>query len=486
MLTEQFVNLCCTILLSENAKFNDALVNDIASILVSYDNDDVALQFRKKLSLAKSILKLKQERKSPEQIVDSIVSAGHFDELNSFLDALSKRTIPPEKTDAAINQVCEKKQLVQLQSDLPNVEEFITKFNTNAFTDTSETLDYWNNLVTQLHSSVLEEKRKEARSSIKELDLLSDDYSHVLNQIEISYSGKNSISTGYAELDGYLNGGHEPTRLYIYGGCSGDGKSVLLNNFVRNSVECNKDQTGPMSMYIYFTMENLIDESLVRLYCSIEDMDVKDFVRDYQGHKINMQQKMRDWQMSHNAMVITSYFAPTLTSVSDLVSYCDILTAKYEGKAVLKGVYVDYLDLLKAGQVFDLHRLEMGQITIDMKVAAVMQGVPWVTVTQLNRGGYDQKENASLVNMSESIKKVEHADFVGIIKNMQQELDPNQDVRYEVAESDYRITICKNRSGPKNKIVNLKSNFSHFRIDDNSRSTTILMPTSDQIEASFM
>ncbi len=486
MLTEQFVNLCCAILLSENAKFTDLVIGDIAGILASYEDDNVALAFRKKFGLAKSILRLKIEKKPSDQIVDSIITAGHFEELESFIKVAAGRDIPIEKIDAAINQVCDKKQLIQLQRDLPQLEDFVSKFNTNAFTDVSETLDYWNALISKLHSSVLEEKRKEARANIKELDLLSDDFTNVLDQIEVSYSGKNSISTGYPELDGYLNGGHEPTRLYIYGGCSGDGKSVLLNNFVRNSVECNKDKTGPMSMFVYFTMENLIDESLVRLYCSIEDKDIKEMIKNYPYEKTVMQRKLREWQMDNNAMVCMSYFAPTLTSVSDLVSYCDIMKSKYEGKAVLKGTYTDYLDLLRAGQVFDLHRLEMGQVTIDMKVAAVMQGIPWVTVTQLNRGAYDPKENVSLANMSESIKKVEHSDFVGIIKNLQQEVDPSQDVRIEVSDGDFRIIIGKNRSGPKKKIINLKSKFSHFRIDDNSRSNTILMPETGQIEASIL
>jgi replicative DNA helicase len=486
MLTEQFINLCCTILLSEDTKFTDVVSNDIAGILASYEDEDVALQFRKKFTLAKSILRLKIEEKQPEQIIDSLISAGHFEELGSFLKALSDRTIPPEKTDAAVNQVCEKKQLVQLQRDMPQLEDFITKFNSNAFTDVNETLDYWHKLISQLHSSVLEEKRKEARAGIKELDLFSDSYSNVLEQIEISYSGKNSVSTGYDELDGYMNGGFEPTRLYIYGGCSGDGKSVLLNNFLRNAVERNKDLTGPMSMFIYFTMENLIDESLVRLYCSIENKEVKEMIANYDHERTIIERKMKEWQMDHNAMICTSYFAPTLTSVSDLVSYCDIMKSRYEGRAVLRGTYTDYLDLLRAGQVFDLHRLEMGQVTIDMKVAAVMQGIPWVTVTQLNRGAYDPKENLSLANMSESIKKVEHSDFVGIIKNLQQELDPDQDVRIEVSDGDFRIIIGKNRSGPKNKIVNLKSNFSRFRIDDNSRGTTVLMPMSHEVEASIL
>ena len=64
--------------------------------------------------------------------------------------------------------------------------------------------------------------------------MFSDSYENVLNSIEINCTGRNSISTGYSELDIYMNGGFEPTRLYIYGGTSGDGKSVLLVNFLKN------------------------------------------------------------------------------------------------------------------------------------------------------------------------------------------------------------------------------------------------------------
>ena len=486
MLTEHFINLCCTVLLSDHNKFNTNLLTDIATILASYEDEEVSLQFRKKFTLSKSILRLRMEKKSKEQILDSLVTSGHFEELNSFLKLLSQKEIPEEKVDTVINQICEKKQLVQLQRDIPALEEFLTKFNTNSFTDSSETLDYWNRLISKLHSNVLEEKRKESKANIKELDLFSDDYSHVLNQIEISYSGKNSVSTGYKLLDQHLNGGFEPTRLYIFGGCSGDGKSVLLNNFVRNAVENNKDTTGPMSMYVYFTMENLIDESLVRLYCSIEDKDVKEMIQKFEYEKTVMERKLKEWQMDHNAMICMSYFAPTLTSVSDLVSYCDLLKTKYQNRAVLKGTYTDYLDLLRAGQVFDLHRLEMGQVTIDMKVAAVMQGIPWVTVTQLNRSAYDPKENLSLANMSESIKKVEHSDFVGILRSIQNEITEDQDARIETGYGDFRIIIGKNRSGPKNITVNLKSIFSHFRIDDIDRSVSVPFINPDAVECACL
>ena len=109
---------------------------------------------------------------------------------------------------------------------------------------------------------------------------------------------------------------------------------------------------------------------------------------------------------------------------------------------------------------YDLHRLELGQITLLLKAVAVLENIPIITVTQLNREGYD-KEVFSLTTMSESIKKVEHSDFVAILHNLDEE-DPVGD--YHKLE----VFIGKNRTGPKNKKTVLLSRFSRFLIKDNS------------------
>jgi replicative DNA helicase len=266
-----------------------------------------------------------------------------------------------------------------------------------------------------------------------------------------------------------MNGGFEPTRLYIYGGTSGDGKSVLLMNYLKNAVESSKDtnENGKLNIFTYYTLENLIDESLVRLYCNIENIKITDLIEQFDEKKPVIEKKLKEWQMDHHSKIVMSYFPPTLTSVSDLVSYSETIKQRAANKGVLKGTYVDYLDLLKSGQTFDLHRLEMGQVTIDMKVAAVMQGIPWISVTQLNRNAYDEKEEVTLANMSESIKKVEHSDHVSMIKN-KVELKDERDPRSSSEFGEFKISIGKNRSGPKNVFVLLKSCFSKFKIFDDS------------------
>jgi len=391
MLTEQFINLCCVILFDESQKVTQNVLSEINYIINSYNEEDVALPLRKKVELVKTISKLRNEKKSTDQILDDIISGGHFTELDSYIKSLENRKLTLDKLDSALEQVSKKKQFTSVLQDIPQLENFIQKIHTNGFSDLGEAVDYWDKILSKMHSRSLEEKRKNSRMAIKELDLVSDDYDNVLDQISISYSGQNSISTGFSELDKYMNGGFEPARLYIYGGTSGDGKSVLLNNFVKNAVEKNKDLTGPWNIFTYFTMENLIDESLVRLYCSITNEKVSDFIKTFAEKRLTIQKTIKEWSLDHNAIIVMSYFPATITSVSDLVAYNDIIKHRYIDekvagkKGVLRANYVDYLDLLKSGQIFDLHRLEMGQVTIDMKVAAVLQGIPWITVSQLNR-----------------------------------------------------------------------------------------------------
>ena len=391
MITESFINLCCVVILDEeNVEVTDNTRNEIFLVLNTYNEEEVAIQSRKKFELAKTILKLRMDGKSRAETLDDITASNHFAELESYIKGLENRKLTSDKVDSALKQISERKQYCSVvQRDLPKVEEFIQKIRSSSFTDLGEAVSYWNQLIPQLHTRVLEDKRKESRAAIKELDLASDSYEEVLNQIAISYSGDQSVSTGYAGLDKYMNGGFEPTRLYIYGGTSGDGKSALLNNFLRNSVESNKDLSGPYNISMYFTLENLVDESLVRLYCSVMNEKVFDIINQYDEKRKTIEKNLKEWMMDHHSIIVMSYFPPTLTSVSDLISYSDMIKHRYEEankvKAKLKITFTDYLDLLKSGQTFDLHRLELGQVTIDMKVAAVMQGIPWITVTQLNR-----------------------------------------------------------------------------------------------------
>ena len=254
MLTDTFLNICCSVLFTEHPKITDNVISEIGLILDFYDSDSykIPLAFVKKYNLSKVVYKLRSEGKAPHEIVDSVQATGQFAELDSFL----KQAISPEfnrvvdKIDAAVNQINSRKKLVVYLKDLPFIRNFLDTFDTNSFDNIQEFLQNYSVLVSKMYSRVSEEKRYETNNQIRTLDLYADDYTAVLEQIIRSYSGENSISTGYEQLDNYINGGFEPSRLYIFGGASGDGKSVLLINLLKNAVERKKSISGEKDIYI--------------------------------------------------------------------------------------------------------------------------------------------------------------------------------------------------------------------------------------------
>jgi len=93
-----------------------------------------------------------------------------------------------------------------------------------------------------------------------------------------------------------------------------------------------------------------------------------------------------------------------------------------------------------------------------------------------HNSGYDIKENLSLMQMSESIKKVEHSDMVALIRTTTENTESSI-----ITPSEYgqlQITIAKNRSGPKNKTIKLKTKYANFRVDDSYITTSIPFLTS--------
>jgi replicative DNA helicase len=477
MINVSFLNLCFSLLLQKDVKINEKTSKDIYEILIFYRSheDKIPLISKQKFSLVFNVSKFRLEGKTREEIFDKILGNQLYKEFEHYIKQAEEHELNDEQLKLAIKRVNDRKKLITILIDLPHFESVISQFNNNSYEDIEEFVSSYERIISSAYTRMSEEKRQNSISKISQLDLLNDQFEPVIHQIQQSYSGKNSVSTGYSQLDEYLNGGFEPNRVYIFGGSSGDGKSTLLLNFVRNAVERVKnydEKIGLKQIYIYVTLENLIDESLIRLYCSITNKDIKHVIKNFEDEKKNIERTIKAWQEDNNSCVIMTYFEPTITSVSDIIVYINEIENRYKNKGIIKAIYVDYLDLLKSGQKFDLYRLEMGQVVIDLKCLVVKKNIPCITLTQLTRSSYDHKEGLSLTQLSESIKKVEHSDFVALIR-AQALSDETQISTISPDIGQLLIHIGKNRSGPKDKVITLKTKYSNFRIDDNMINTAI-------------
>jgi len=258
-----------------------------------------------------------------------------------------------------------------------------------------------------------------------------------------------------------FHGGYEPSRLYVWGGGSGSGKSTLLNNTLLNSALTHpsqipgykKDVTPGVinRVYIYITLENTIEESLMRTYQPMFDKTSPQMLYDI-TNGVDIQKKIFSELEKCNSTIIMKYFPATTISAFDLMSVLDDVIEQY-GKEAIAGLYIDYLDLLKTDMKYDIYRLELGYITLSLKTLAVQYNIPVITGTQLGRSSYKINDSRELgvEQISESIKKVEHADFIGLLAK-----DPTDD-------SLVHGKIGKNRSGKSNMSLDFKVDFSKFK-----------------------
>jgi replicative DNA helicase len=465
MITEPFINMCCECSLSDSKEITPDVIASIYGILKYHqinDENNMPPDLKGKFELACTIVKLREEGNTAITVYDNIMSMPKHEEFRGFLQYCASQDHSNEDSlKDYIGHIKVKKRFSKIAKEFSKLQTFVDDFESNAFDDLNQVVNEYDDLISGLYIDLAEEKRQDNISRVASLDCVNDNFDDVLNQLESNNSGENTVPTGYLELDALMKKGYNPSRLYVIGGSSGDGKSTFLINNIHKAVEHDShDNSGLSNIYAYATLENLLDESLHRLYCSWSDKDpdkVVKFLND--GERDEIRNFIKGKCNKYNANIIMEYFAPDSLTVFGLRHWIQTIKDQHKGKGRLRAVYVDYLDLLKSGKNYDVYRLELGQITLLLKAVAVIENIPIITVTQLNREGYD-KEVFSLTQMSESIKKVEHADFVALLKNQDEE---------EAVGGYHKLElfIGKNRSGPKNKKVILRSKFSNFQIKDN-------------------
>jgi len=473
MLNDQFLNLACLCCISDDPRITNQVAKDIMFVLEFYQtSEDIAMNIALKFELALCMSKLKYSGQGRSVILDSIRTSEKFATLENFIILTEEKELDGKRIDDAVFHIHKRKQLADTIASYKDLRQFVEDFEGNNFASMDDAIDAHKNLATGMYTSISEARRREDVRTVRSLNLIDDDFTPVVQRIIDNYSGTNSIPTGFRQLDELINDGFEPGRLYIFAGASSDGKSTLLENFIRNSIERKRDlHDGQLpELHAYITLENFVDESLLRLYCSVSDKSHRDVIKNIDEERHNIGQSLKKMQLENDCYLDMAYFPSGSIAVPDLLMHLEELKQKWEGRAELKCVYLDYLDLVRSGQTIDLYRLEMGQITVDLKVLAATLGVPVVTVTQLNRSSYDKKEQLSLAMIGESIKKVEHADFMGLIRYSQ---DLDEEGHALSAEGTLSIYIGKNRSGPKHKKIQLRTDYSKFRIDDHERSTII-------------
>ncbi len=469
MITEVFINSCFSLILNEsnNIKKDKTLYRDLFDILNFYkkqQGDDIPINTKKKFECLQKFCEFKLKNKTDDNAIDSIIFSEKFRDLNDYLISKKSENLHDLAISDNIAQIRLRKRLISLFANHKNMSDFLDIVRDGSYESIDDVVLNYENIVRSLYTDLIESNKSVSLNTSSSLDLSNDDYNPILDSILEKYKKGNKTPSGYSILDQeILNGGFEPNRIYVFGGTSGSGKSALLLNFIKNAsvfndynifgtkVETKKD--NKKKVFVYITLENSIEESFLRFYQCLFSKTLEETIEDI-SNKVDIQGKILKELDRSNSSLIMKYFPPASISSTDIMMVLDDVLQKY-GKGNIKGLYVDYLDLLKTDIQYDLYRIELGHVTLDLKILAVHYSIPVITATQLSRNAYNTQDSnqLGLDQIGESIKKVEHSDFIALLSK-----DP-------IYEDIVHFKVGKNRNGRAGMALDFNVNFNMFRFN---------------------
>jgi replicative DNA helicase len=397
------------------------------------------------------------EDKTADNAIDSLMVGQKYQEHLAFIDHKINEDVKDHEIQDIIRQIRLRKKVGAIFSNYDDISNIVEDIKEGSFDSIDDLADDYEAIVQKLYTNMMDAKRSVTLESSASLDLVGDDYDNVIQMIKRKYERQNTTSTGFPMFDNdIMLGGYEPSRLYIFGGGSGSGKSTMLTNtIIKSAIQPPKLEkvAGPGEInrvYIYITLENTIEEALMRMYQSLFNKTTNQMLADIAAN-VDIKKRMVDELQKNGSTIIMKYFSAMSIGVLDLMGVVDDVIATY-GKDSIAGLYVDYIDLLKADTKYDMYRLELGHITLSMKTLAVEYNIPVITASQLSRGVYRIQDAGELGvdMMSESIKKVEHADFVMLM------------ARDKFDENKVYLNVGKNRSGKSNVSLEFAVNFKTY------------------------
>lgn len=465
IITENFINCCLLLIFGQsNIRKNKSMYQDIIEI-INFNNNknkqfEIPINLRNKIECLNKICELKLNDKTDDSVIDSLSFTDKYSNLIPILELKRNEKLKDIISLDYVKQIRLRKKLNSLLVNYDKLCNVMETVKDSSFESIDDIIIDYESTIKLLYSNIIEQNRITSIEATSSLDLVQDDFKPMLDKIIEKYDRKNTTPTGYNVLDEYVfNGGFEKSRLYIFAGTAGSGKSTLMTNFIVNSARQSSfmyDQAPTKKddinkVYIYITLENTIEEAFMRIYQSLFNKKTSQVLQDI-INGVNIRKMIVDEFRKNNATIIMKYFKPKRTSCTDIMAILDDVAEEY-GIETIKGLWVDYLDVMKNDIRYDVKWMEIGEISLSLKLAAVDYNIPIISPTHLDRSSYSAEniKAITLANMSKSIEKVENADCIFV-----QILDPFD-------PTIIHSKCVKNRAGRSNVAIDFKVNLDYYK-----------------------
>lgn len=355
-------------------------------------------------------------------------------------------------------------------------------------TSFSEFLNNFNN--------VLQNALMETKTYSKQNEYMVAMSEEEIEQILIKELSRERIPTRYKVLDKILNGGFENRRVYMFGGVSGGGKSLVLINLAYMCLrslqirsESDTSENKRKRAVLFLSLENSIEETKMRFVCCGLGLRKQQIDASTLLNQLDEFNDVYDACFKNpNTDLYIVWQPPKSLNTLDLMSMINDIERKNNVKIDI--LFVDYADKMNAvnPSKSDQEWRDLGAITDELKTLAVDYDIPVVTVTQLTTNSYKKDAPLDGSSVAGSRRKFENTDFLAIFDFISRDMRiiDSDSIALETMNSivgaedwiEIWCTVDKNRDGPANIKFKTFIDYSSYRMVDNINDISTLFSVS--------
>ena len=245
------------------------------------------------------------------------------------------------------------------------------------------------------------------------------------------------VDTGFADLN-RLTAGFHKDELVIVAGRPSMGKTAICLNMAEH-VGLKTDMSVG-----FFSMEMSKESLVMRLLCSDANIDIKSVRTGFVSDRDLERLRLSAARLSKAKIFLDETPALTLLEMK-------AKSRRLKMEHHLDIVYVDYIQLMRAGGRFENRNQEMSHISRSLKELAKELHVPVVGISQLSRSpekGRRGEARPQLSDLRESGAIEQDADVVIFIYRPEVYLSPEERQQQVEKLGVAEIIVAKQRNGP--------------------------------------
>lgn len=284
------------------------------------------------------------------------------------------------------------------------IEELCQKFKSNDYSSKTYILNQFKNEIADINNKF---RQSDSNASTDLYFSLEDSkFDECIREVyNKTTSPNNKLITGMTGINELLGGGYESKRVYAFFGLPSEGKSITLLDMALQIKKYNpgyicKDPTKKPCV-IYFTLENSLEESVVRL---CEMVGIQGSMSDYTVEELiyKLRTEGELYVNSASPINLIMVYEP---GMSVDTSYLYTMTEKYENKGFeVISVVIDYIKRIRSSLDNSDTRVWLGNVINEFKVFASTKDLVVITASQLNRDATSHIDESRKANKSDLVR----------------------------------------------------------------------------------